>query len=96
MSERAVDLLESNKTARKIVGRLLESEYYRYTYIEGRDAKVGTGVVLRFDEPSDEEVHSVADELCRDDTLDSHIGMTLSVYYLTRVRPELWLREMRN
>jgi hypothetical protein len=96
VSERAVDLLKDNEIARKIVGKLLDSQYYRYTYVEGKDAKVGTGGVLRFDDHSDEGVHSVADELCREGILDFHIGVTLPVYYLRGERPTPGVAAPRN
>jgi hypothetical protein len=96
VSERAVDLLKNNEIARKIVGTLLDAPYYRYTYVEGRDAKVGTGGVLRFDDHSDEEVHRVAKELCEEGILDFHIGVTLPVCYLRGEKPAPGVAAPRN
>ena len=78
----AIDLLENNEIARKIVGRLLSSQHYRFTYIEGNDAKVGTGGILRFDDHSDNEVHRIAKDLGDEGILDFEIGVTLPVYFL--------------
>ena len=96
LSERAVDLLKNNEMARKIISKLLGAQYYRYTYIEGKDAKVGTGGVLRFDDHSDNEVHSIAKELCDEDILDFHISVTLPVYYLKGERPAPGVAAPRN
>lgn len=38
--------------------------------------------MLRFDDHSDKEVHSIAEELCDGGILDFDIVVTLSVYYL--------------
>ena len=81
LSEKAIDLLKNNEIARGIVEKLLKAQYHRYTYVEGNDAKIGTGGVLRFDRP-DKEVHSIADELCAEGILESQIAVTLPVYYL--------------
>jgi hypothetical protein len=82
LSERAIDLLENNEIARRIIKKLLDAQHYRYTCIEGKDAKVVTGGVLRFDDHSDEEVHSIAKELCNEGILDFNIAVTRPVYYL--------------
>ena len=60
----------------------MDARYYRYTGIEGKDAKIATGGALRFDDHSDEEVHSIAKELCNEGILDCDIVVTLPVYYL--------------
>ena len=96
LSERAVDLLKNNEIARKIIRKLLDAQHYRYTYIEGKDAKVGTGGVLRFDDHSDKEVHSIAKELCDEGILDFHIGVILPVYYLKGERPAPGVAAPRN
>ena len=96
LSERAVDLLENNEVARRITKKLLDAQHYRYTYIEGKDAKVGTGGVLRFNDHSDKEVHSIAKELCNEGILDFHIGVTLPVYYLKGEEPVPGLAAPRN
>ena len=82
LSERAIDLLENSEIARRIIKKLLDAQHYRYICIEGKDAKVVTGGVLRFDDHSDEEVHSIAKELCNEGILDFNIVVTRSVYYL--------------
>jgi len=96
LSERAIDLLKNNEIARKIIRKLLDSQHYRYTYIEGKDAKVRTGGVLRFDDHSDKEVHSIAKELFDEGILDFHIGVTLPVYYLRGERPVPGVAAPRN
>ena len=96
LSERAIDLLKNNDIARKIIRKLLDSQHYRYTLIEGKDAKIGTGGVLRFDDHSDKEVHSIAKELCNEGILDFHIGVTLPVYYLRGERPAPGVAAPRN
>jgi hypothetical protein len=96
VSEKTVDLLNNNEIARKIISKLLVSQHYRYTYIEGKDAKVGTGGSLRFDDHSDKEVHSIAKELCDIGILDCHIGVTLPVYYLKREKPAPGIAAPRN
>jgi hypothetical protein len=82
LSERAIDSLENNDIARRIIKKLLDAQHYRYTYIGGKDATVGTGGVLKFDDHTDNEVHSIAKELCNEGILDFDIGVTLPVYYL--------------
>ncbi len=96
LSERAIDLLKNNEIARTIINKLLDSQHYRYTYIEGKDAKIGTGGVLRFDEHSDKEVHNIAKKLCDEGILDYHIGVTLPVYYLRGERPAPGVAAPRN
>ena len=96
LSERAVDLLKNNEIARKIISKLLGAQHYRFTYIEGKDAKVGTGGVLRFENHSDKEVHSIAKELCDEGILDCHVGVTLPVYYLSGERPVPGVAAPRN
>jgi hypothetical protein len=96
LSEKATDLLKNNVIARKIIGKLLSSQHYRFTYIEGNDAEVGTGRVLRFDDHSDNEVHCIAKELCDEGILDFHIGVTLPVYFLRRERPSPGVAAPRN
>ncbi|MGD8501136.1 MAG: hypothetical protein PVJ86_10845 [Phycisphaerales bacterium] len=96
LSERAVDLLNNNEIARKIISKLLVSQHYRYTYIEGKDAKVGTGGALRFEDHSDKVVHSIAKELCDERILDCHVGVTLPVYYLRGERPAPGVAAPRN
>jgi hypothetical protein len=96
LSERAVDLLENNEIAGRIMRKLLNAQHYRYTHIQGNDAKVGTGGVLKFDDHSDEQVNSIAKELCNEGILDSHIGVTLPVYYLRGERPVLGIAAPRN
>ncbi len=81
LSEKAIDLLKNDKIARTIVKKLLDAQYTRFTYVEGRDAKATTGGMLRFDAP-DEEVHGVADELCREGILSSYTPLSLPVYHL--------------
>lgn len=81
LSQKAVRLLENNEIAR-IIKKLLDPQHYRYTCIEGKDAKIATGGVLRFDDHSNEEVHSIAKELCNEGILDCDIVVTLPVYYL--------------
>jgi len=96
LSDRAVDLLSNNEIARAIVGKLLISQHYRFTYVEGNDAEVGTGGVLRFENHSDNEVHRIAKELCDEGILDFHIGVTLPVYYLRGERPAPGVAVPRN
>ena len=96
LSERAVDLLNNNEIARKIIGKLLSAQHYRFTYIEGNDAMVGTGEALRFNDHSDNEVHRIAKELCEEGVLDFHIGVTLPVYYLKGERPAPGVAAPRN
>jgi hypothetical protein len=96
LSERAADLLNQNEIARKIIGKLLSAQHYRFTYIEGNDAEVGTGEVLRFNDHSDNEVHRIAKELCEEGILDFHIGVTLPVYYLEGERPAPGVAAPRN
>jgi len=96
LSERAVDLLENNEIARRIVRKLLNAQHYRYTHIQGEDAKIGTGGVLRFDDHSDEEVNGVVKELCNEGILDFHIGVSLPVYYLRGERPVHEVAAPRN
>ena len=85
LSERAIDLLKNNEIARRIIKKILGAQYYRFTYIEGSDAKSTTGGVLKFDDP-DKEVHGIAKELCNEGILDSHC-VTLPVYYLKGEKP---------
>ena len=87
LSERAVDLLNNNEIGRRIIKRLLDAQHYRFIYIEGRDAKATTGGVLKFDDYSDEEVHSIAKELCNEGILDFQIAVDLPVYYLKGEKP---------
>jgi hypothetical protein len=96
LSERAADLLKNNEIARTIIGKLLSAQHYRFTYIEGNDAKVGTGGILRFDDHSDNEVHRIAKELCDEGILDFHIGVTLPVYYLNGEKPAPGMAAPRN
>jgi len=96
LSEKAVDLLKNNEIARKIIGKLLSAQHYRFTYIEGNDAEVDTGGVLRFDDHSDNEVHRIAKELCDEGVLDFHIGVTLPVYYLSGEKPAPGVAAPRN
>lgn len=96
LSERAVDLLENNEIAGRIIGKLLDAKHYRFTHIQGKDAKIGTGGVLRFDDHTDEEVNGVAKELCDESILDFHIGVTLPVYYLRGERPVHEVAAPRN
>jgi len=96
VSEKAADLLKNNDIARKIIGKLLRSQHYRFTSIEGNDADVGTGGVLRFEDHSDNEVHRIAKELCDEGVLDFHIGVTLPVYYLRGERPAPGVAAARN
>ena len=96
LSDKAVDLLKNNEIAKQIISKLLESQHYRFTYIEGNDAKVGTGGVLRFDDQSDNEVHRIAKELCDEGILDFHIGVTLPVYFLKGERPVSGAAAPRN
>ena len=96
LSERAVNLLENNEIAGRIIRKLLNAQHYRYTHIQGNDAKVGTGGVLKFDDHSDEEVHNIAEELCNEGVLDFHIGVTLPVYYLRGEKPAPGVAAPRN
>ena len=96
LSEIAVDLLKNNEIARKIIRKLLDSHHYHYTYIEGKDAKVGTGGVLRFEDHSDNEVHSIAKKLCDEGILDCHVGVTLPIYYLSGEKPAPGVAAPRN
>jgi len=96
LSEKTVDLLKNNEIARKIVGKLLNAQHYRFTYVEGNDAEVGTGEALRFNDHSDNEVHRIAKELCNEGILDFHIGVTLPVYYLKGERPASGVAAPRN
>jgi hypothetical protein len=96
LSERAADLLDNNEIARKIIGKLLSAQHYRFTYIEGNDAMVGTGEALRFNDHSDNEVHRIAKELCNEGILDFHIGVTLPVYYLRGEKPAPGVAAPRN
>jgi hypothetical protein len=75
---------------------LLSSQHYRFTYVEGNDAKVGTGEVLRFDDHSDNEVHSIAKELCDEGILDFDMGVNLPVYFLIGERPTPGVAAPRN
>ena len=86
LSEKTIDLLKNDKIARTIIKKLLDAQYSRFTYVEGRNAKVTTGGMLKFDYP-DEEVHRIAKELCSEGILDFHIGITLPIYYLKGERP---------
>ena len=100
LSERAIDLLKNDKIARTIVKKLLDSQYTRLTYIEGRDAKATTGTMLRFDAP-DKKVHDIADELCKEEILDSNTPISLTVYYLRGEKPvhetgTPWNKELRK
>ena len=96
LNERAADLLKNNEIARKIIGRLLSSQHYRFTYLEGNDTEVGTGGVLRFNDYSDNEVHRIAKELCNEGILDFYIGVTLPVYYLSGEKPAPGMAAPRN
>jgi hypothetical protein len=96
LSERAVNLLKNNEIAKKIIGKLLGAQHYRFTYIEGNNAKVGIGGVLRFENHSDKEVHSIAKELCDEGILDCHVGVTLPVYYLSGEKPVPGVAAPRN
>ena len=96
LSKRAVDLLKNNEIARKIISKLLSSQHYRFTYVEGNDAKVGTGGVLRFDDHSDNEVHRIAKELCDAGILDFDMGVSLPVYFLRGERPGPGVAAPRN
>ena len=96
LSERAVELLENNEIAGRIIRKLLNAQHYRFTHIQGNDAEVGTGGVLRFDDHSDEEVNGVAKTLCNEGILDFHIGVTLPVYYLRGERPVHEVAAPRN
>lgn len=96
LSEKTVDLLKNNEIARKIIGKLLSAQHYRFTYVEGNDAEVGTGEALRFNDHSDNEVHRIAKELCNEGILDFHIGVTLPVYYLKGERPAPGVAAPRN
>lgn len=96
LSEKAADLIKNNEIARKIIDKLLSAQHYRFTYIEGNDAEVGTGEVLRFDAHSDNEVHRIAKELCNEGILDFHIGVTLPVYYLKGEKPAPGVAAPRN
>lgn len=71
----------------EIIKTIITAPFFLTPYIEGKDAKVGAGGVLRFDDHSDKEVHSIAKELCNEGILDFHIGVTLPVYYLRGERP---------
>ncbi len=100
LSEKAIDLLKNDKIARTIVKKLLDAQYTRFTYVEGRDAKATTGSMLRFDDP-DEEVHRIANELCGEEILDSYTPLSLSVYYLKGEKPvhetgTPWNKELRK
>ena len=86
LSERVIDLLENNEIAKTIIKKLLHVQYTRFTYVEGRDAKVTTGSMLKFDD-SDEDVHCIADELCSEGILDSYTPITLPVYYFKGEKP---------
>jgi hypothetical protein len=96
LSEKAVDLLNNNEIARKIISKLLGAQHYRFTYIEGKDTKVGTDGVLRFENHSDNKVHSISKELCDEGILDCHIGVTLPVYYIKGEKPAPGIAAPRN